>query len=61
MVLRVFDGPNCCGGRPDVFAVYHTYDLQMPGPEWAKVLSLHIKRYKGNEFYKCLLPDVKMS
>ena len=61
MVLQNFYGFSCSGGRPDVFDVYCTYDLQMPGPEWAKVLSLHIKRYKGNDFYKCLLPHVKMS
>ena len=61
MVLRVFYGPNCSGGRPDVFDVFGTYDLQTPGPEWWKVLSLHIKRYKGKDFISAYFPFVKMS
>ena len=47
MVLRNFYESSCSGGRPDVFDVYCTYDLQMPGPDWSKVFFLHIKGTKG--------------
>ena len=61
MVLQIFDGPNCCGCCPDDFNVFGAYDLQTPGPEWWKVLSVLIKRYKKKDFLSAYFYFVKMS
>ena len=47
MVSRDYSGSARSGGSCDVFDVYCTYDLQMPGPDWSQVLFLHIKGTKG--------------